>query len=69
MSSKAITLALAACNGGPGLTAQQLAERLGQPLACVRQQMAQLVFTEGVVTCDRAGRYKLGDPAALLFAE
>jgi hypothetical protein len=67
----AIRRELAACNGGPGLTADELAERLGSAPAVMRTELAALVFAKaGGVTC-RAdgkrgpGRYALGDSAAL----
>lgn len=67
----AITRQLAACNGGPGLTAGELAARLGCQPALVRTELAGLVFSAvGGVTCvaetRRAeARYVLGDSAAL----
>jgi hypothetical protein len=67
----AIRRELAACNGGPGLTDVELAERLGASPAVMRTELAALVFSKaGGVTC-RAdsrhgpGRYVLGDSAAL----
>ena len=58
---------LARCNGGPGLTADELAERLGCPRAVIRQEMAGLVLRQKVCTIDRAGRYKVGVPPVSLF--
>ena len=66
MMSRPIVRALAACNGGPGLTAGELADEFGQPEAQMRATLADLVFRAGEVTCDRDGRYKLGDPTALM---
>lgn len=66
MTHKVIVRALAARNGGPGLTAAELAEQFGQPEALVRNALAQLVFGERMVTCDRDGRYKLGDPKRII---
>jgi hypothetical protein len=69
--AEAIRRNLAACNGGPGLTADELSERMGAPLPHVRTELAALVFAkDGGVTCladdPRAeGRYKLGDSAPL----
>jgi DNA-binding IclR family transcriptional regulator len=57
---------LASCNGGPGLTSREIAERLMIPDAIVRNTLAGLVFAENEVTCDRDGRYKIGDPTKLL---
>jgi hypothetical protein len=67
----AIKLQLAACNGGPGLTADELATRLGATPAIMRTELATLVFSkDGGVTCladgpRGVGRYKLGDSAPL----
>jgi hypothetical protein len=67
----AIRQALAATNGGPGLTADELATRLGATTAIMRNELARLVFAkDGGVTCiadgKRApGRYKLGDSGPL----
>lgn len=67
----AICRELAQCNGGLGLTAQELAERLGCPLPIMRTELAGLVFAKtGGVTCraegKRAeGRFVLGDSTAL----
>lgn len=57
---------LGSVNGGPGATAVEIAARLGMPLPFVRQELAALVFREQVATCDREGRYRLGDPTPLL---
>lgn len=73
MSNMAIAIRrqLAATNGGPGLTADELAARLGATVAIMRNELARLVFSkDGGVTCiadSRYGtsRYKLGDSAAL----
>lgn len=65
-SGTAICRQLAARNGGPGLTADELAGAVGLARPYVRQELAALVFREGTVTCDRDGRYKLGDPTPLL---
>jgi hypothetical protein len=67
----AIRRALASCNGGPGLTADELAERLGAPVPIVRTVVSGLVFdkTAGVTCCADgkrgSGRYVLGDSAPL----
>lgn len=67
----AIKLQLAATNGGPGLTADELATRLGATTAIMRNELARLVFAkDGGVTCiadSRYGtaRYKLGDSEQL----
>jgi hypothetical protein len=67
----AIRLALASTNGGPGLTADELATRLGATPAIMRNELARLVFAkDGGVTCiadSRYGtsRYKLGDSGPL----
>jgi hypothetical protein len=69
--AEAIRRELAATNGGPGLTAAELASRLGATPAVMRNELARLVFSkDGGVTCIAdnrygAGRYKLGDSAAL----
>ena len=68
--ARAIKLQLAACNGGPGLTAEELAVRLGSPVAVVRTELSALVFASRDVTCiadgKRApGRYKLGSSERL----
>lgn len=73
MLAGAIVRELAATNGGPGLTAVELSQRLGAPCAVVRQALSVLVFVEGRVTVEHGrsggGRYKLGDPARLLLVE
>jgi DNA-binding IclR family transcriptional regulator len=51
----------------PGLTADELAERLGQPRAVIRQEMAGLVLRQKVCTITRDGRYKMGPPPVALF--
>jgi DNA-binding IclR family transcriptional regulator len=61
-----IMQALAATNGGPGLTSEELVGKLGMPRALVRQELARLVFDEQLVTCHVDGRYKIGDPASIL---
>lgn len=67
----AIRRELAACNGGPGLTAAELAERLGSAPAVMRTELAALVFSKaGGVTCRAdsrygTGRFVLGDSTAL----
>jgi predicted ArsR family transcriptional regulator len=67
----AIRQQLAATNGGPGLTADELAARLGATPAIMRNELARLVFAkDGGVTCIAdgkrgAGRYKLGDSGPL----
>lgn len=66
-TGQAICQKLAECNGGPGLTADELAERLGQPRAVIRQEMAGLVLRRKVVTVGRDGRYKMGPPPKALF--
>lgn len=64
--SEAIRRQLAACNGGPGLTADELAALLGVPAPLMRTELAGLVFAkDGGVTCRAdgpraAGRYVLG---------
>ncbi len=63
---KAAMRELAACNGGPGLTAQELADRVGAALPQMRQALSSLVFNEKRITCGRDGRYVIGDPAPLL---
>jgi len=67
VTAQAICRELASCNGGLGLTADELAERLGHPRAVIRQEMAQLVLRQKTVTCGRDGRYKLGTPPFALF--
>lgn len=62
----AVTRELAATNGGPGLTAPDLAVRLGSPVAVIRNTLSELVFSEKSVTCGRDGCYKIGSPAKLL---
>jgi hypothetical protein len=62
----AVTRALAATNGGPGLTARELSERLGSPEPVIRNVLAGLVFRDKTAVCDAEGVFKLGDPAALL---
>jgi hypothetical protein len=69
--AEAIRRQLAECNGGPGLTADELAVRLGSTVAIMRIELAALVFTKGGgVTCmaegkRAAGRYVLGDSTPL----
>jgi DNA-binding IclR family transcriptional regulator len=63
---QAITRALAATNGGPGLTAADLASLLGTPEAVVRNTLSQLVFDDRTITCAADGRFKLGDPTPLI---
>lgn len=65
--SKAVMQALAATNGGPGLTADELAERFGTPPAFMRNTLSSLVFEDQIVTCDAQGRYKLGNPKHLIL--
>jgi DNA-binding IclR family transcriptional regulator len=60
---------LASCNGGSGLTSREIADRLIVPDALVRNTLAALIFNEHAVTCDREGRYKLGDPTRLLVIQ
>jgi DNA-binding IclR family transcriptional regulator len=67
MTAQAICRELARCNGGPGLTADELAERLGHPRAVIRQEMAGLVLRKKVCTIDKTGRYKMGLPPRSLF--
>jgi DNA-binding IclR family transcriptional regulator len=62
----AVMQALAATNGGPGLTAAELAAKLGANTAVMRNTLSKMVFEDKAVTCDRAGRYKLGDPSPLI---
>lgn len=66
MLSGPVRQSLAARNGGPGITAKDLADDLGLPLAVVRQTLATMVFREGIATCDGEGRFKLGDPTAVV---
>lgn len=67
----AIRRTLAECNGGPGLTADELAARLGATTAIMRNELARLVFSkDGGVTCIAdgkcgPGRYKLGSSERL----
>lgn len=56
--------ALASRNGGPGLTAEELVQITGKDRAAIRATMSRLVLVDKVATCDREGRYKLGDPVA-----
>lgn len=69
--ANAIRQHLAACNGGPGLTADELAVRLGSPVAIVKTELAGLVFSkDGGVTCvaeskTAEGRFVLGDSTQL----
>jgi DNA-binding IclR family transcriptional regulator len=65
---EAIMSELAARNGGPGLTARELASFLHAPEAIVRNMLAALVFREKCVTCDARGRFSIGEPSALLAA-
>lgn len=67
MLAEVVKQQLAACNGGPGRTAEELSKRLGCPPAVIRSTLAGLVFREKTVTCDREGRYSLGDPTPLLL--
>lgn len=60
--------ALAAHNGGPGLTEAELVAATGQPRAIVRVALADICLVERIATCDAEGRYRLGDPSALLTA-
>lgn len=62
----AIKQALAATNGGPGLTSRELADGLGTPEPWVRQTLSDMAFQEKVATCGADGRWKLGDPTPLL---
>lgn len=70
-TESAIRRELAARNGGPGLTASELSERLGVPLPAMRTTLAAVVFArDGGVTCvaetkRSEARYVLGDSAAL----
>ena len=61
-----ITNELARRNGGPGMTAPELATLLGAPLPVVRNSLAGLVFRSKTVTCEADERYRIGNPAALL---
>lgn len=67
MLATVVVRELAVCNGGPGLSADELSTRLGCPPAQIRNVLAGLVFREKTVTCDREGRYSLGDPTPLLL--
>jgi predicted ArsR family transcriptional regulator len=51
----------------PGLTADELAQRLGHPRAVIRQQLATLVLRDKTVSISRDGRYTNGTPPAALF--
>lgn len=62
----AVTRALAATNGGPGLTARELSVATGSPEPVIRNVLAGLVFREKTAVCDAAGVFKLGDPARLI---
>lgn len=63
--------ALAECNGGPGLTVAELAERTGMHVCEVQAVIASLFFETHEVTT-RPGpappRYVLGDPRRELVA-
>lgn len=67
----AIKRELASRNGGPGLTADELAVRLGSTVAIMRTELAGLVFAkDGGVTCvaeskTAEGRFVLGDSTPL----
>lgn len=69
--TEAIRRALAETNGGPGLTADELAARLGATTAVMRNELSRLVFSkDGGVTCiadskQGAGRFKLGSSEQL----
>ncbi len=58
----AILRALAARNGGPGLTAEELAEAVGQPVALVRSALAVLVYDDREVRVEGGDRMVLGEP-------
>lgn len=58
--------ALAAANGGPGLTVEEIAAQTGKPAAAVRSTLYGLVFEERVATVRPGDRYALGDPRPLL---
>ena len=72
----ALAQALAAVNGGPGLTFDELVEATRLPPVTVRAALGHAVFDEGAVTCvvpqfvkgatPEPGRYRLGDPTPLL---
>ncbi len=67
---KALVLrALLKRDGGPGATVDDLVAELRLPRALVRMALAQLVFTDRRVTCDRKGRYRAGDPTRLIELE
>lgn len=66
-TGQTICRTLAQCNGGPGLTADELADRLGCSRAVIRQEMAGLVLRQKVCTIDKQGRYKVGPPSRSLF--
>jgi len=50
---------------GP-LTVAELSERLGIAPAFIRKELWFLSFHDRLVTCDREGRYSLGEPPASL---
>lgn len=50
---------------GPA-TAAEIAAGHGHPEAVIRNTLSALVFDAKSVTCDRSGRYRLGDPTPLI---
>lgn len=76
-----IKQALAATNGGPGLTVDELCEQLHADRSSVRSALARLIYEEGSVTAIRGPgpngepggappgttQHKLGDPTALIL--
>jgi len=49
------------------LTGDELAVEIGLAGAFVSSELAKLVFDARAVTCDRAGRFRVGDPTPLLL--
>lgn len=60
-----VSIVLFELQNGPA-TAAEIATRHGHPEAVVRNTLSALVFDAKSVTCDRAGRYQLGDPTPLI---
>lgn len=76
-----ISQALAACNGGPGLTLDELAAATGFDRPTLRSALASMTHDDHTVTCERgpgpdgapgaapapSARYRLGDPTPLIL--
>lgn len=52
---------------GSRMSVDQLAESIGIPRPHVRAAVAEMVFTNREITCDREGFFYVGDPTPLIM--